>query len=81
MSEQLSNSNRWIINLKHTDDLLSKIKERFKIISIHENDVLIESTVNDTVNQLNSMLSGYDVHKISKQSNLIEYFNDDKFIL
>ena len=81
MSEQLSNSNRWIINLKHTDDLLSKIKEKFKIISIHENNVLIESTVNDTVNQLNSMLIGYEVHKISKQSNLIEYFNDDKFIL
>ena len=79
MEEQLKNSNKWLISIN--DPLLaeSKIKDSqlFKIIKIFNQNILIESKSKDTVNELNQLLANLEIYKISKESNLIEYFKND----
>ena len=79
MEEQLKNSNKWLINIKDPDAAKSKIKQSnsFKLVKTYHESLLIESSSDKTVNDLNKLLSGLEIYKISKQSNLIEYFKND----
>ena len=79
MEEQLKNSNKWLINIKDPDAAKSKIKQSnlFKLVKTYHESLLIESSSDNTVNDLNKLLSGLEIYKISKQSNLIEYFKND----
>ena len=79
MEEQLKNSNKWLISINDPILAASKIKgsKIFKIIKSFNKNILIESKSDDTVNQLNQLLTDVEIYKISKESNLIEYFKND----
>ncbi|MAR15276.1 MAG: hypothetical protein CMG21_02340, partial [Candidatus Marinimicrobia bacterium] len=79
MEEQLKNSNKWLISINDTVLAKTKIEESkvFKVIKILNQSILIESKSTNTVNELNQILSGIEIYKISKESNLIEYFKND----
>ena len=79
MEEQLKNSNKWLINIKDPNEAKSKIKQSnsFELVKTYHESLLIESSSDKTVNDLNKLLSGLEIYKISKQSNLIEYFKND----
>ena len=78
MEEQLKKSNKWLINTKNAKNLENKLKESdlFKIIDVFDKKILIESNSNNTIKDLNELLKDLEIYKISKESNLIEYFND-----
>ena len=77
MTAQLKQSNKWLINMENSDSGISLLKKNFKILNHFDNKILIQSDSEITVNQLIEILKGYPVTKISKQSNLIEYFSND----
>jgi len=77
MIDQLKQSNKWLINMENSDSGISLLKENFKILNHFDNKILIQSDSEITVNQLIKILKGYPVTKISKQSNLIDYFSND----
>ena len=78
MEEQLKKSNKWLINTKNAKNVENKLKESdlFKIIDVFDKKILIESNSNNTIKDLNELLKDLEIYKISKESNLIEYFND-----
>ena len=78
-TEQLKNSNKWLISINDPILAASKIKDSkiFKIIKSFNQNILIKSKSDDTVNQLNQLLTDVEIYKISKESNLIEYFKND----
>jgi len=79
MKEQFKNSKRWIVNLEEHELGVSRIKNSnlFKIISTFNQDIIIDSNSDYTIHDLNQLLSGLKIYKINKESNLIEYFNND----
>ena len=79
MEEQLKNSNKWFISINNPLLAESKIKgsQLFKIIKMFNQNILIESKSENTVNELNQLLANLEIYKISKESNLIEYFKND----
>ena len=78
MEEQLKKSNKWLLNTKNAKNVENKLKESdlFKIIDVFDKKILIESNSNNTIKDLNELLKDLEIYKISKESNLIEYFND-----
>ena len=79
MKQQIEDSNRWLLSVKDHDQALDRIKtnESFKIISNFNNNILIESKSNNTVEDITSTLKGLQIYKINKESNLIKYFKND----
>ena len=83
MSAQLLSSKKWVINVSDVALAITKIKDNnnFKVLSRHNNNIFIESESHNTIEEINTLLNGVDVYKISKESNLIEYFENDKSFL
>ena len=76
LNEQLMKSFKWMITVKNPEPVIDKINESddFTFISSFNNNILIQTKTKDTIANLNNVLSGEDIYKISKESNLIEYF-------
>ncbi len=76
LNEQLMKSFKWMITVKNPEPVIDKINESddFTFISSFNNNILIQTKTKDTITNLNNVLSGEDIYKISKESNLIEYF-------
>tara|TARA_B110000467_G_C18325150_1_gene488380 strand:- start:1634 stop:2530 length:897 start_codon:yes stop_codon:yes gene_type:complete len=83
MSAQLLSSKKWVINVSDVALAITKIKDNnnFKVLSRHNNNIFIESESLNTIEEINKLLNGIDIYKISKESNLIEYFENDKSFL
>ena len=83
ISNQLEKSNRWLLNVDNPSYAINKIEssKSFKLIHEFNRNILIESSSEQTVSKLNNLLKDIEVYKINKQSNLIEYFEDNKTIL
>ena len=79
MQDQFKNSKRWILNLEEHELGVSRIKSSnlFKIISTFNQDIIIDSNSDYTIQDLNELLRGLKIYKINKESNLIEYFSND----
>ena len=79
MQDQFKNSKRWILNLEEHELGVSRIKNSnlFKIISTFNQDIIIDSNSDYTIQDLNELLRGLKIYKINKESNLIEYFSND----
>ena len=67
---------KWMITVKNPEPVINKINESddFTFISSFNNNILIQTKTKDTIANLNNVLSGEEIYKISKESNLIEYF-------
>ena len=76
LNEQLMKSFKWMITVKNPEPVIDKINESddFTFISSFNNNILIQTKTKDTIANLNNVLRGEDIYKISKESNLIEYF-------
>jgi len=76
IENQLLNSKRWVLNVDNVDEVLLEVKknESIQYISSFNNNIIIEIDTPDTFNFLSDLLKDYKVYKISKDSNLIEYF-------
>ena len=83
MSAQLLSSKKWVINVSDVALAITKIKDNnnFKVLSRHNNNIFIESESLNTMEEINKLLNGIDIYRISKESNLIEYFENDKSFL
>ena len=79
MEEQLKNSNKWLVSVNDSRLAKSKIEESklFRIIKTFNNNILIESNLENTVNALSHLLTDLKIYEVSKQSNLIDYFKND----
>ena len=79
METQLQNSKRWLLNVKEKEEAISRISESnyFKISSNFNHNIIIDSSSKSTIRKLNELLNGLHIYKISKESNLIEYFSND----
>tara|TARA_B100000945_G_C20424862_1_gene619922 strand:- start:4427 stop:5311 length:885 start_codon:yes stop_codon:yes gene_type:complete len=79
MTNQIINSNQWLLNVKDCNAVASKIKKYslFKILKTFNNNILIQSKSNNTIKDLTDLLHDLEIYKISKQSNLIDYFKND----
>ncbi len=79
MEAQLQSSNRWLLNVKEKDKAVSRISKSmsFEILSVFNHNILIDSQSTNTIGDLNKLFTGLKVYKISKESNLIEYFKND----
>ena len=78
MQNQFQRSNKWIINVDKLDDAIKTIKEQssFKFINEHNNNIVIESSIENPISKINKLLEKFIINKISKESNLIEYFEN-----
>jgi len=76
LSNQFIKSRRWVLSVKNPILAISQIKQSdsFKYINSFNDNILIESKTNDTINSMNALLQDNEIYKISKESNLIEYF-------
>jgi len=76
LDTQLLNSKKWIISVNDPQLAISKIKESksFEFINTFNNNILIETKTEHTINSISELLDGLEIYKISKESNLIEYF-------
>tara|TARA_B100000674_G_scaffold438944_1_gene400756 strand:- start:616 stop:1512 length:897 start_codon:yes stop_codon:yes gene_type:complete len=80
MEEQIKNSKTWLINTQNIDRAIEKLKrsDDFKIISVFNKNILIESKGIKSLDVIHNILSDVEIYKISKQSNLIGYFDASK---
>ena len=76
LSDQFIKSRRWVLSVKNPTVAISQIKQSdsFEYINSFNDNILIESKTNDTINSMNALLQDNEIYKISKESNLIEYF-------
>ena len=76
LSDQFIKSRRWVLSVKNPTLAISQIKQSdlFEYINSFNDNILIESKTNDTINLMNALLQDNEIYKISKESNLIEYF-------
>ena len=79
MEKQLENSRRWLVSVKSPSSAISILDGNglFKVVNKYHDSIIIESNSKNTVRDLNNLLNELDIYKISKQSNLIEYFRND----
>ena len=79
IERQFLNSTRWLINVDQSDLVIDKLKNNksLKFISSFNNNILVETDENNAFEFLSSLLKEVKVYKISKDSNLIEYFQND----
>ena len=80
MEEQIKNSKTWIVNTLDIESAIEKLKnsDDFEIISIFNKNILIESKETQSLDVIQNILSDVEVYKISKESNLIGYFDASK---
>ena len=80
MEEQIKDSRTWLVNTQDIDSAIKKLKNSdvFKIISVFNKNILIESKKTQSLNVIHNILSDVEVYKISKESNLIGYFDASK---
>ena len=78
MKKQLKNSNMWLINAKEPNKAIELIKplDAYSIINSFNNHILIKVNNNSGFEELSKLLNKIKIYKISKESNLIEHFND-----
>ena len=76
LNSQLNKSKKWIITVKNPELVIDKINqsEDFSYISSFNNNIIIETNSKNTIKSLNVVLENEEIYKISKDSNLIEYF-------
>ncbi len=76
LSNQFIKSRRWVLSVKDPELAISQIKQSdsFEYINSFNDNILIESKIDDTINSMNTLLQNNEIYKISKESNLIEYF-------
>ncbi|MBV67322.1 MAG: ABC transporter ATP-binding protein [Candidatus Marinimicrobia bacterium] len=80
MEKQIKNSKTWIVNTKDIDSALEKLKNSdiFEVISVFNKNILIESMEIQSLDDIHEILSDIEIYKISKESNLIGYFDASK---
>mgnify|MGYP001357178807 FL=1 len=80
MEKQIKNSKTWIVNTQDIDSALEKLKNSdiFEIISVFNKNILIESMEIQSLDVIHEILSDIEIYKISKESNLIGYFDASK---
>ena len=80
MEKQIKNSKTWIVNTQDIDSALEKLKNSdiFEIISVFNKNILIESMEIQSLDVIHEILSDTEIYKISKESNLIGYFDASK---
>ena len=80
MEEQIKDSRTWLVNTQDIDSAIKKLKNSdvFKIISVFNKNILIESKETQSLDVIHNILSDVEVYKISKESNLIGYFDASK---
>ena len=71
-------SNMWLINAKETNKAIELINsiDSYKIINSFNNNILIKVNDNSGFEEISKLLNSIKIYKISKESNLIEHFND-----
>lgn len=76
LSDQFIKSKRWVLSVKNPTLAISQIKQSdsFEYINSFNDNILIESKTKDTINSMDALLKDNEIYKISKESNLIEYF-------
>ena len=76
LNGQLNKSKKWIITVKNPELVIDKINQsdEFSYISSFNNNIIIETNSKNTIKSLNVVLENEEIYKISKDSNLIEYF-------
>tara|TARA_Y100000589_G_scaffold95666_1_gene90317 strand:- start:19 stop:885 length:867 start_codon:yes stop_codon:yes gene_type:complete len=76
LNSQLNKSKKWIITVKNPELVIDKINQsdEFSYISSFNNNIIIETNSKNTIKSLNVVLENEKIYKISKDSNLIEYF-------
>lgn len=76
LNSQLNKSKKWIITVKNPELVIDKINQsdEFSYISSFNNNIIIETNSKNTIKSLNVVLENDEIYKISKDSNLIEYF-------
>tara|TARA_B100000401_G_scaffold101711_1_gene65764 strand:+ start:207 stop:1073 length:867 start_codon:yes stop_codon:yes gene_type:complete len=76
LNSQLNKSKKWIITVKNPELVIDKINQsdEFSYISSFNNNIIIETNSKNTIKSLNLVLENEEIYKISKDSNLIEYF-------
>lgn len=76
LNSQLNKSKKWIITVKNPELVIDKINQsdEFSYISSFNNNIIIETNSKNTIKSLNIVLENEEIYKISKDSNLIEYF-------
>ena len=76
LNSQLNKSKKWIITVKNPELVIDKINQsdKFSYISSFNNNIIIETNSKNTIKSLNIVLENEEIYKISKDSNLIEYF-------
>ncbi len=79
MESQFISSTRWSIISDNADMAIKAINDssEFNLVSRFNNTILIDSKSKDTPRNLLSLFNKINIYKISKESNLIEYFNND----
>lgn len=80
MEKQIKNSKTWIVNTQDIDSALEKLKNSdiFEVISVFNKNILIESMEIQSLDVIHEILSDTEIYKISKESNLIGYFDASK---
>ena len=78
MKNQLKNSNMWLVNAKEPSKVIELIKplESYSVINSFNNNILIKVNNKSGFDELSKLLNKIKIYKISKESNLIEHFND-----
>ena len=76
LSNQLKKSQKWLITVKNPELAITKINQskHFSFVSCFNNNIIIKTKTKDTIKTLNDVLENEEIFKISKESNLIEYF-------
>ena len=79
MQSQLQNSHIWLVNVAEYEKAINLFNESelFEVVSTYNQDIVIKSKSDNTLDDIHKLLFGLQLYKISKQSNLISYFNND----
>ena len=80
MDKQIKESRKWVISAKDVDQAVGAVdrSKLFTVLSVFNNNILIESKKKQSLNEVYEILKNLTVYKISKESNLIGYFDDTK---
>ena len=80
MDKQIKESRKWVISAKDVDQAAAAVdrSKLFTVLSVFNNNILIESKNKQSLNEVHEILKNLTIYKISKESNLIGYFDDTK---
>ncbi len=79
METQLKNSKKWLLNVNDKEEAIARITKSnlLSVINVFNNNILIDSKSESTINDLNDILNDIEIYKINKDSDLISYFKND----